>query len=177
MILRLARRLRLALLPLQALAVLGFQGRLGWAHDPTCPHHAGHAAHRMAPPKMHAANVAAAGMAHAATAHDAMSHAGVSHDAMSHAGMSHEGMSHEASPSPTSSPDGSNVPCKCLDPDCCFTGVAVVHAAPPVVAIHGGDLAANAAARRLPASVVPPSAYRTHRLPFPLAPPPLDGLS
>ncbi|MHB8837788.1 MAG: hypothetical protein ACYC7F_02415 [Gemmatimonadaceae bacterium] len=169
MILRLARRLRLALLPLQALAVLGFQGRLGWAHDPTCPHHAGHAAHQMAPQATHGAHP---GMAHAGMAHDAMAHAGMAHDA-----MAHDAMAHEAGPSPTSSPDGSNVPCKCLDPDCCFTGVAAVHAAPPVVAIHGGDLAANEAARRLPASVVPPSAYRTHRLPFPLAPPPLDGLS
>jgi len=86
-------------------------------------------------------------------------------------------MEHLASPSPASSPDGSNVPCKCLDPDCCLTGVVAVLAVPPIVTMHGGDHAVENSACRVPESVAPPSAYRTHRLPFPLAPPLFDGFS
>ncbi|MHB1070386.1 MAG: hypothetical protein ACYC1W_11070, partial [Gemmatimonadaceae bacterium] len=66
---------------------------------------------------------------------------------------------------------------RCLDPDCCLSGVVAALNA------NTGDLLAadaptfDAAPRPLPVSVARPSAYRSHRLPFPHAPPRIDGLT
>lgn len=136
--LRPLRRLRFVLLPLITGAMLALGIRLGWAHNPSCPHHAGHAAAAAAMPSQHAA------------------HAGHGGD------------------SPQESPDA---PCRCLDPDCCLTGVVAV-----LDADTGDMLAADASAfdgslRPMPKSVARPGAYRTHRLPFPHAPPRSDRLT
>ena len=136
--LRPLRRLRFVLLPLITGAMLALGIRLGWAHDPSCPHHAGHAAAAAAMPLQHAA------------------HAGHGGD------------------SPQESPDA---PCRCLDPDCCLTGVVAVLDADTGDMLAADASAFDAAQRPMPVSVARPGAYSSHRLPFPHAPPGFDRLT
>lgn len=163
MLLQLARRLRFALLPLQAVAVLGFQGRLGWAHDPTCPHHAAHASQSAdATPHAGLAPVARQDAAYAAQP----SHA-------EHA--AHAAAANAAEATPHSSPDGSNTQCQCMDPECGPAGVVAMLSLASVLKFTAAERARDESTPAMPMAVARPGAYLTHRLPFPLAPPRLDG--
>ncbi|MBI2409002.1 MAG: hypothetical protein HYV19_11930 [Gemmatimonadetes bacterium] len=151
MLLRPLRRLHRLLVPLQAAAMVAFAVRLGWGHDPQCPHHAGAAAHRAATPQVPAYATHDAHTNHAAHATSASAVSGAAPDA-----------------APRGGADGN---CHCLDKDYCLGGATAlpqlaagsplpeaplrwVEPAPPI--------------RTLPATC---DAYRSHRLPFPNAPP------
>lgn len=183
--LRPLRRLRYLLLPLYATALLAFVARLGWAHDPTCPHHAGHAgpdaahptAHLRAAPASHAASVS-----HAAHAADVSNAAHASH--ASHA--AHVAQATAAEPAPTTAntlapADSSQPPggtdCRCLDPTCCLSGVVAVLDADTGNLLAGDAPVFDAWLRPPQVSVVHPGAYSSHRLPYPHAPPCIDGLT
>ncbi len=174
--LRPLRRLRYALLPLYAATLLAFVARLGWAHDPTCPHHRGHAGSSAADA---AAYAPASRASHAAQ----LSHAGhTSHAA--HATHGAEAPVAEAPPAPPnakapadSSKHSGDGDCRCLDPACCLSGVVAVLDADTGDPLTAEVPAFDAAARPMPVSVVRPGAYSTHRLPFPHAPPGIDGLT
>ena len=149
--LRRLRRLRFVLLPHLTVATLALGIRLGWAHDPTCPHHAGHSAPATpATPAPHATHAAHA--AHAAVA------------------TSEQPPGDSQQESPTA-------PCRCLDPDCNLTGVVAVLDAGTGDVLAADASTLDAALRPMPVSVSRPGAYRTHRLPFPHAPPRIDGLT
>jgi hypothetical protein len=135
--LRPLRRLRFVVFPLFAGALVALGIRLGWAHDPSCPHHAGQAVAAAAMPSQHA----------------------------THAGHGD---------SPPASPEA---PCRCLDPDCCLSGVVAVLDADTGDLLVADASAFDASRRPMPVSVARPGAYSTHRLPFPHAPPGFDRLT
>lgn len=154
--LRPLRRLRFVLFPLYAGAMVALGIRLGWAHDPRCPHHAGRAAEAAAKPSPHATHAG-----HGAHRSDA----------------AHAAVATATSRSGDPKQDAPDAPCRCLDPDCSLTGVVAVLDADAGDALAVDAPALDASLRAMPGSVARPGAYRTHRLPFPFAPPGVEGLT
>ncbi|MHB1310744.1 MAG: hypothetical protein ACYC3L_01915 [Gemmatimonadaceae bacterium] len=157
MILRSLRRLRHLLLPLYAGAMLAFVVRLGWAHDPTCPHHRAHAAHashsaHMAPMSPMSPMATMAQLEHASTGPETAALAGA----------------------PQESPDSQ---CRCLDRDCTTGGTVAALHPDSGLALAIGGWTFDGATGPMPVSVARPGAYRTHRLPYPHAPPGPDRLT
>lgn len=169
--LRRIRRLRFALLPIYAIALAGLQGRLIWAHDPSCPHHQGQAQHQSTPsaasPTEQTAPSGQTEHAGGTTHTGHAMHAG-------HATAANHASHTVATPAAdTASPThhAPEVPCQCVDPTCSITGVVALAAAPAATEI-AIDLRPLAEAPALaPETITPPGAYTSHRLPYPLAPP------
>lgn len=153
MLLRQLRRLHRLLVPLQVAAMVAFAVRLGWGHDPKCPHHARGAAHT-------AQSEHATHLEHAAHGgHAAQSAPAATADAPQRAAP-------DAAPT-----DGSKDNCHCLDKGYCLGGATAIPqfaaAAPLADAILRWVDPAQPVSEPLAVSDV----YRSHRLPFPHAPP------
>jgi hypothetical protein len=157
--LRPLRHHRLLLGPLYASTMLAFVLRLGWAHDPDCPHHAG--AH--APAAGGAPSAQAALSAH--SAHSAHAQHGAPAANPPSSGPRPESDSHrQHSPSD----------CQCLDRSCATGSTVVALGATEATDDAVASATRDGAAHTRPADAERAGVYSSHRLPYPHAPPGVD---